>query len=50
MKTYSCVEYKEKFNRIPTTSTSNHHAQRISSMSVSLLNLHTTKQLSPVGK
>ena len=35
---------------IPTTSTNNHHAHRISDTSVSLLNLHTTKKLTPVGK
>ena len=35
---------------IPATSTPNHHAQRISSMSVSLLNLNATENLPPVGK
>ena len=34
----------------PTTSTTNHYAQHIDSISVSLFNLHTTEKLSPVGK
>ena len=35
---------------IPTNPTPNHHAQSIANTSVSMLNLHTTKILSPVGK
>ena len=50
MRTYSCVKHREKYYSIPTTSTKNQHAQRISSTSVSLLNLHTTTKLPPVGK
>ena len=41
---------RKKNYSIPTTSTTNHHAQLISSTSVSLFNLHTTKKLPPVGK
>ena len=48
--TYSPVKYKGKNYRIPTTSTSNNHAQLIGAMSVSLLNLNTTTKLPPVGK
>ena len=43
------TQRKENY-RIPTTSTPNHHAQRISATSVSLLNLHTTMKIPPVGK
>ena len=36
--------------RIPTNSTPNHHAQRISATSANMLNLHTDTKLTPVGK
>ena len=48
--TYSRVKHKEKSYSIPKNSTPNHHAQRIDATSVSLLNLHPTKKLPPVGK
>ena len=41
---------KKKKYGIPTASTPNRHAQRIAATSVSLLNLHTTTKLPPVGK
>ena len=50
MTTYSRVKHKEKNYSIPTTSTPNNHAQRIAATSASLLNLHTTTKLPPVGK
>ena len=43
-------ETQRKNYCIPTNSTQNHHAQCISAMSVSLLNLHTTTKLPPVSK
>ena len=41
---------KKQNDIIPTTSTPNHHAQRICAMSVSLLNLKKPTKLSQVGK
>ena len=46
----SCETQRKRNYSIPTTSTSNHHAQRIAVTSVNFLNLHTTAKLSPVGK
>ena len=45
---HSCEKIKN--DRIPTTSTPNHHAQRIAATSANLLNLHTTTKLPPLGK
>ena len=50
MTTYSLVKHKEENCSIPTTSTTNNHAQRIAAMSVSLLNLHRNAIFPPVGK
>ena len=50
MMTYIRVKHQEKIYSIPTTSTTNHHAQRIAAISTNLLNLHTTTKLPPVGK
>ena len=50
MMTYSPVKHQENNYRIPTTSNPNHHAQRISGMEVSFLDLQTTKKLPPVDK
>ena len=50
MMTYSLVKHKGKNCIITTTSTPNHYVQRIATMSVSLLNLHTNVILPPVGK
>ena len=47
---YDIYETPKQIHSIPTTSTPNHHAQRIAATSVNLLNLHTTTTLSPVGK
>ena len=41
---------RKKNCSIPITSTPNHHAQRIATTSASMLNLHTTTILPPVGK
>ena len=46
----SCKTQRKQHYSIPTTSTPNHHAQRISATSVILLNLHTTTKLLLVGK
>ena len=46
----SCETQRKQNYSILTTSTPNHHAQRIAATSVNLLNLHTTKKLIPVGK
>ena len=50
MTKYSRVKHKEKIYSIPPNLTTNHHAQHISAMSVSLLNLHPTTKFPPVGK
>ena len=50
MMTCSLVKHEGKYSIISNTSTPNHHAHRISNMSVSLLNLHTKAILPPVGK
>ena len=47
---YSLVRKQETNHSIPTTSTPNHHAQRIATTSTSILNLHTPTILPPVGK
>ena len=50
MTKYSTLKDKEKNYSIPTTSTPNHHAQRIPSTPASLLNLQPTTKLPPVVK
>ena len=45
----SCEKYIYIYS-IPTNSTSNHHAQHISTISTSVLNLHITTILPPAGK
>ena len=50
METYSPAKHQEKkIDKIPTTSTTKHHAQRISDMSVRSFNLKKTAKLPPVG-
>ena len=44
------MKHREKIYTIPTTSTTNHHAQHISPTSVILLSLYTTKKLPTVDK
>ena len=46
----ACETSRKQNYRIPTSSTPNHHAQRIATTSASMLNLHTTTVLPPVGK
>ena len=46
----SCETEGKQNCSIPTTSTPNHRAQRISNTSASMLNLHKTAILPPVGK
>ena len=46
----SCEKAGKQSYSIPTTSTPNHHAQRIATTSASILNLHTPMILPPVGK
>ena len=41
---------RKKNYSIPTTSTPNHHVQRITNTSVSISNLHTPTILPPIGK
>ena len=50
MMTYIPVKHQGVTCSIPTSSTPNHHAQRIYATSVILLNLHKTMILPPVGK
>ena len=44
------MRYQEKNYIISTTSTPNHHSQRIDTISASIFNLHTPTILPPVGK
>ena len=46
----SCETAKKQNYSIPTISTHNHHSQRIATTSSSILNLHTSTILPPVGK
>ena len=46
----SCETTRKQNYRIPTTSTPNHHEQRIDAMAVRLLNSHTTTKLPSLGK
>ena len=46
----SCEKPRKQNYSIPTISTPNHHSQRISSTSSSILNLNTPTILPPVGK
>ena len=48
--TYSPVKHQENNYSVPTTSTINHHSQRIGAMSVRSFNFNTTEKLPPVGK
>ena len=48
--TYILVKNRENNYSIPTTSTPNHHAQRIANTSTSISNLHTTTGSPLVGK
>ena len=50
MTTFSPVKHQEKKYIIQTTSTPNHHAQRIGDIAVIFLNLSTTSKLPPLGK
>ena len=43
-------ETQRKSKSIPTTSTPNHHAQRIAATSANMLNLQTTTKWPPVNK
>ena len=49
MMTYSLVIQQKNYS-IPTTSNPNHHTQLVATTSSSILNLHTTTILPPVGK
>ena len=44
------MRQQENIYSIPTTSNTHHRAQRIATTSSSMLNLHTTTRLPPVGK
>ena len=46
----SCDTARKQNYSIPTASTPNHHAQRIATTSASMLDLHQTMILPPVGR
>ena len=50
MTTYSLVRQQGKKYSIPTTSNPNNHAQLIATTYASMLNIHITMGLPPVGK
>ena len=47
---HSCETARKQKYSIPTTSTPNHHVQRIATITESILDLHTPTILPPVGK